>query len=389
MANCISLSAEDWLCCLASREMINGEIKENCFPPEQILRACYSQCLKDFLALSVFPALCASRFLSCAPSLLSRSICVSLPSVTKGTISFPASRALPLHSLALSPSLVLSHVVFRGDAWPTPSLQAMCCNCFWLEVKKINTSILNAGKHFHSLAAAIAAFLNVWMFTWRLCLQLRFVPEPIKTVLGVFFFMSRVFAYCYGTSQHLHVWQLAAGICCEGQSLCLWRELIRCADVCPILFSAYSVNTICAFHFSRLLFRSTPSASIPPVNPSPPLAVSTLCPRPPPLFSIPLVLDRCKSRAFCCKGWYFWSQVTHTFMFQAAMTVTDMYIMLSDSVRHASSLLLFIWKLFNVSGPCVVETYSDSFLYHDALFAGVDTLLHMNMKHILHLNSSI
>lgn len=137
--------------------------------------------------------------------------------------------------------------------------------------------------------------------------------------------------------------------------------------------------------FVHFIFHACSFASLPlhpPVSPSPPLAVSALRPRPPPLFSIPLVLDRCKSRAFCCKGWYFWSQVTHTFMFQAAMTVTDMYIMLSDSVRHASSLLLFIWKLFNVLGPCVVETYSDSFLYHDALFAGVDTLLHMNMKYL-------
>lgn len=122
-----------------------------------------------------------------------------------------------------------------------------------------------------------------------------------------------------------------------------------------------------------------------PVIPSPPV---TLPPPPPsPLLLHPLVLGQCKSRAFYCKGWYFWSQATHTFMFQAPMTVTDMYIMLSDSVRHASSLLLFIWKLFNVSDPCVVDTYSGSFLYHDSYFAGVDTLLHMNMKHVLDLNS--
>lgn len=34
-----------------------------------------------------------------------------------------------------------------------------------------------------------------------------------------------------------------------------------------------------------------------------------------------------------------------------------------------------------------METYSGSFLYHDSHFAGVDTLLHMNIEHILHLNS--
>lgn len=81
------------------------------------------------------------------------------------------------------------------------------------------------------------------------------------------------------------------------------------------------------------------------------------------------------------------SEVTHAFVLQAAMTVTDMYIMLSDSVRHASCLLLFIWKLFNVSGLNAGETYSGSFLYQDSHFAGVDTLLYMNIKHILLLNS--
>lgn len=162
---------------------------------------------------------------------------------------------------------------------------------------------------------------------WCLCLHLPLLLS----------FMSQVLVYLDGTS--LHVWQLAARIGYEGQSLCLWRELIRCADVFPILFSTYSVNIICVFNFSRLLFHSTPFAS-PAINPSLPSAVfpSSL------LILYPLVLDQCKSRAFCCKGWYFWSRVTHTFMFQAPMTVTEMYIMLSDSVRHASSVLLFVWK---------------------------------------------
>lgn len=117
------------------------------------------------------------------------------------------------------------------------------------------------------------------------------------------------------------------------------------------------------------------------------LLFSPFATRPFPSRFLTLILGQWKYRAFRCKGWYFWSQVTHTFMFQAPMTVTDMYIMLSDPVRHASSLLLFIRKLFNVSGQCVVETYSGFFLYHDSHFAGVDTLLRMNMKHILHLNS--
>lgn len=69
-------------------------------------------------------------------------------------------------------------------------------------------------------------------------------------------------------------------------------------------------------------------------------------------------------------------------MFQVPMTVTDMYIMLSDSVRHASSLLLFVSKLFHVSGLCAVETYSCSSPFPDSFFAGVDILLHMNMKHV-------
>lgn len=46
---------------------------------------------------------------------------------------------------------------------------------------------------------------------------------------------------------------------------------------------------------------------------------------------------------------------------QAAMTVTDMYIMLSDSVRHATALPLFIWKLFITTGPvALLETLCGS-----------------------------
>lgn len=224
---------------------------------------------------------------------------------------------------------------------------------------------------------------------WCFCIE-SLLHVLYRLYRRLVFLYCEVFAYSRRASLHLHFPGLAAGICCEGQCLCLWRELIRCAGVCPVLFGAYSVNTICAFHFSRLCFHSSASALPPtPINSyCLPLPISfSNHPPPPPATTTTSSLAQCKSRAFCCEGWYSWSQVTHTFMFQASMTVTDMYIMLSDSVRHASSLLLFIWKLFNVSSPCVVETYSGSQLYHDSHFAGADTLLHMNTKHILHLNS--
>lgn len=159
------------------------------------------------------------------PLSLMRSLSFSpIPSVSPCPLLLRVRSAFLLPELCpftLSPSLVLSHVVFRGDAWPTPSLQAMCCSCFWLAVKKINTSILNTGKHIHSLAVAIAAFLNVlcmWMFTWCLCLQLRFVPEPIKTVLGVFFL--------YVSSVCILLWHIAAFACLTiGCRNLLWRTV--------------------------------------------------------------------------------------------------------------------------------------------------------------------
>lgn len=163
---------------------------------------------------------------------------------------------------------------------------------------------------------------------------------------------------CLHNALHLLVSELAAGISCEGRSLCLWKELIRCADVCPILFSAYSVNTVCAFHFSRLLFHSTRSA-LPPPHRHPQLASRCFSPFHP--LSLSFSIPPSWLGAFCCKDRYFRSQLTHTVMFQAPMTVTDMYIMLSDSVRHASSLPLFIAKLFNVSGlwgPSVALCYT-------------------------------
>lgn len=125
--------------------------------------------------------------------------------------------------------------------------------------------------------------------------------------------LSRVFFLC------LHILMVHLWICMSDNwlqesavkdSLFVFeRELIRCADVFLILFGAYSVNTICAFHFSRLLFCSTPSASPLPSPPST-LARLLLFPPPPPfpLVLHPLVLAQWKSSAFCCKGWYFWSQ---------------------------------------------------------------------------------
>lgn len=222
------------------------------------------------------------------------------------------------------------------------------------------------------------------VFMWYLCLQLQ-LHRLHCVALTRIFFVSQVFQYLNGTSLHLHIWQLAAGICFEGQSLCLWSELIRCADVCPILFSAFSVNTICAFHFSRLVFHSAPSVWHPP--PSNPVCLLLFPPVPPLPVSFSILLSGASANLEHFAARADISEATYTFMFQAPVTATNMYILLSDSVRHVGSLLLFIWKLFNMWGLCVVETYSGLFLYHDSHFAGVDTLLYMNIEHILHSNS--
>lgn len=151
-------------------------------------------------------------------------------------------------------------------------------------------------KWIHSIDFVLLLSLCLWMackcksksvmsgmrvFMWYLCLQLR-LHRLHCVALTRIFFLSQVFQYLNGTSLHLHIWQLAAGICFEGQSLCLWSELIRCADVCPILFGAFSVNTICAFHFSRLLFHSPSSVWHPP--PSTPVCLLLFPPVPPFLF---------------------------------------------------------------------------------------------------------
>lgn len=62
------------------------------------------------------------------------------------------------------------------------------------------------------------------------------------------------------------------------------------------------------------------------------------------------------------------------------MTVTVTSVILSDSVRHASSVLLFIWKRFNVSELCAVDTSGGSFLCCDSGFAGANTLISHDYK---------
>lgn len=108
------------------------------------------------------------------------SICFPLSSVTKGKTSSLAFLALFLHSLPLFFSLMWC----AGDTWPTPNLQAMCCNCFLLLVRNSPTSLKNKSIILHLF---ITAFLNVCtgyackcvedvrhtdMFMWWLCLQL-------------------------------------------------------------------------------------------------------------------------------------------------------------------------------------------------------------------------
>lgn len=72
------------------------------------------------------------------------------------------------------------------------------------------------------------------------------------------------------------------------------------------------------------------------------------------------------------------------------MTVTDTSVILSDSVRHARPVLLFIWKWFNVSELWAVDTSRSSFLCRDSRFAGADTATHECETHCTgHLNSGI
>lgn len=119
------------------------------------------------------------------------------------------------------------------------------------------------------------------------------------------------------------------------------RGSCKYAEVCSISLNAYSVNLVSAFHFSCSRFWNPLLHPLPIAHPPPS-----------PLFVYPVALALCKSGAFCSMSRYFWSQVTHTFMFQAPMTVTDIHIMLSDLVRHARSLLFFVWELFKLSSPC-------------------------------------
>lgn len=132
---------------------------------------------------------------------------------------------------------------------------------------------------------------------------------------------------------HLHIWQPVVCICFEGQSLCLGSDLIRCTDVCPALSPAATPST----PFARFIFHARSRRPCPPTPACPPYHSIALC---------TLVSSRRKIYSVLPK------QRTRL-CFQAPMTVTDMYIMLSDSVRHATALPLFIWKLFITTGPCV------------------------------------
>lgn len=243
--------------------------------------------------------------------------------------------------------------------------------------------------------------VNLWcqamrVFVWYLCLQLRlhrlyyiaFVPEPKNSPQTVFFF----FFFCL---KCLNTSMVCLCICISDNGL---RESALKDSLFVSGANSLGVQTFAPS--SSVLTPSTPfvhfifhACSFTPLplhgtHPRQPQPASCCFPQCPPFpFSFSILLSGASANQEHSAARADISEVTHTFMFQAPMTVTDMYIMLSESVRHASSLPLFIWKLFNVSGLCVAETYSGSFLYHDSHFAGVDTLLHMNIKHSLHLNS--
>lgn len=134
----------------------------------------------------------------------------------------------------------------------------MCCNWFLLVKKKstnwkkylvLNLLIIESlnvhRKCVHVYALALAVVESTWVTA-------GFMHKPNNCPKTAVFVCLK----CLYTLMYISSFESVAGnpLYYEGQALCLWRELIRCADVSPILFSASSVNTICAFHFSRLFF---------------------------------------------------------------------------------------------------------------------------------------
>lgn len=197
----------------------------------------------------------------------------SFTSVSLGLLLLSV-RSAPLLFLlcpfTLFPSPYLSHMVYKG--LPDPQCAGNVLYCFFVSGKNDKTIFplnciclsINFGMCGHNMHTHVLK-----MFMCRVCLHLclqglccfAFVKELTNCLTGDFSL------YLYDTPLHLHVWQLAPGICCEGPSLCLWRELIRCGCVCPILgWSLLRQHHLCISFFTPAL--SLHSLCITPCPPS-------------------------------------------------------------------------------------------------------------------------
>lgn len=118
-----------------------------------------------------------------------------------------------------------------------------------------------------------------YAFVFQFCLNRLyfFVAEPKSCPQRAVVYVSSV----WPTQRYV---SLFAYLTIDCRNL-LWRtvslSLERCADICPILFSANSINTIYAFHFSRLRLYSPPSALHPSLTtPAHLLLLPPLAPHP-------------------------------------------------------------------------------------------------------------
>lgn len=251
--------------------MIYSEISHNHFPLQRTLRACYLQCFKDFhtvhLPLSRTP-ICF--FLTgFPPSLFCFSVCFFLLSVTKGTIRFLAYTVL-LRLFTLS-FLLLCHLGILGYHPIFKKLVVIAFRIWQKTLQKISKTQIKKSSLW------IFNPLHCSCFTLNLCLEFCLCCTILLRLILIGFFSSHVSGACvpWCCISALHcICQLAAEISCEGRPfLSFGGNSLGVQTFAPSALVLYSVNTICAFHFSRLLFHYAPSHPA-----ETPLAVSSLPP---------------------------------------------------------------------------------------------------------------
>lgn len=156
---------------------------------------------------------------------------------------------------------------------------------------------------------------TVQLFLWwllQLCLHtvgstVQLLCRILKSVHGVFFFVSQVFAYLHGTCLHFHWLQE----CTLKDSLFVFGGNSLGVQTSALSSLVLTPST----PFVLFIFHACSLATLPPHHlhpPSTPACLSLFPPSAPsPLILYQLVLAKSESRAFCCKGEYFWGQVTH------------------------------------------------------------------------------